>query len=174
MKAWLSKLLAPTAVGAAIGGVATFFGTEAVKYYYYERDAAAGQVKEARAAIDPFLVPLPKTSRESRDRIVGLRGKRLLFQAQEARAMFALAIGHLDEYRETLLAKERAEAEQKRQRAKLAEAKRRNNAAAVRRAKLAEAEQAKKLAAAKKAATSVSKAISNITKFSRKIRFGNR
>jgi hypothetical protein len=165
MKAWLGKLFAPAAVGAAIGGVATFFGTEAVKLYYFERNEVSGQVKEARAVIDPFLHPLPLTVRESRDRIIGLRGKRLLFQSQEAKNLFALAIGHLDEYQDSLRAKEVAEAEQRRRRAKLAAAKRRNDAAAIKRAERAAREQAKKVNAAKKAASAVSKAISKISIF---------
>jgi hypothetical protein len=164
MKAWTAKLIAPTAVGAAIGGIATFFGTEAVNYYYYERDQATSQVKEARAAIDPFLHPLPKNVKESQGRIIGLRGKRLLFQSEEAKALFALAIGHLDEYQEGLRAQEFAAAEEKRQRAKIVTAKRLRNEAAAERARRAAADQAKKLAAANKAVSAVSKTISKFAK----------
>ena len=129
MSPWIKKLLAPGVIGVAIGGVATFFGTEAVNYYYYERSEAAGQVKEAREVIDPLLHPLPKSVRESEQRIIGLRSKRLLFQSDSARAMFALAIGHLDEYKESLRVQERAEAERKRQQ-KIARNAKKNSAKA--------------------------------------------
>ena len=174
MKAWTAKLLAPTAVGAAIGGVATFFGAEAVNYYYYERNEVAGQAKEALAAIDPFLHPLPKTLRESEGRITGLRGKPLLFQSDEAKAMFALAIGHPDEYLEGLRAREVAEAEQKRQRANVIAAKRLRNEAGAKRAQRTATEQAKKVAAANKVVAAASKTISNLAKFSSKFRLGKR
>ena len=162
MSPWIKKLLAPGAVGVAIGGVATFFGTEAVNYYYYERGEAAGQIKEARAVIDPFLHPLPKTVLESEERITGLRGKRLLFQSDGARTMFALAIGHLDEYQEKLRTKERAEAEHSRRQKIVLAAKK--NSTKAKRARQAADEQAKKVAAATAAATAISKTISKFTK----------
>lgn len=165
MKTWFAKLLAPTAVGVAIGGVATFFGTEAVKYYYFERNEVTSQVKQAREAINPFLHPLPQSVRESRGRIIGLRGKRLLFQSREAKELFALAIGHLDEYQETLKAKEFALAEQKRRRARLLAAKRGKDAAAIKRARRAATEQDKRLVAAKKAALKASRVFSKLSKF---------
>jgi hypothetical protein len=158
-------------IGPALGGVATFFGTEAVKYYYYERDQAVSQVKEARAAIDPFLHPLPGTVRESDERIIGLRGKRLLFQSDEAKALFALAIGHLDEYREGLREQEIAAAREKRLRLAARTAR---NEAAAQKARRAAAVEAEKVDAAKKAVTAVSRTISKFATFSTKLPFQKR
>ena len=107
-----------------------------------------GQVKDARAAIDPFLDPLPTSVKEANNKIARLRGKRLLFHTNTARDMFAYAVGYLDQYREELREQESAQAERRR-RQQIALAAKKNSMKA-RKARAAAAKQAQKLAAAKK------------------------
>lgn len=97
MKAWIARYFTPTAVGVIIGGIATFAGTQGVNYYYFERTEAAAELAEARVQIAPFLDPLPKSLLETKERIRGLKAKRILFKSQVSKGLFASAILHLDE-----------------------------------------------------------------------------
>ena len=162
MNSWLAMLVSPAALGAVLGGAVTFAGTEGARYYYFERTETSAEVKEARAEIKPLIDPLPKTSRDAGQRIVTLRGKRLLFQSEGAKGLFALAIGHLDEYKEELDKGEKAERERRRQLAREAAAKGRNDAPAADQARRAAANEARKVTEAKRAASSVSKLISKL------------
>ncbi|MFT5180920.1 MAG: hypothetical protein ACI8S3_000797 [Alphaproteobacteria bacterium] len=157
-----ARIVTPAVIGAVLGGIATFGGTQAANYYFIDRAEATEEMKDARAQILPLLDPLPKTPNEVKRAINALRAKRILFQDENAKNLFALAIGHLDEIQEELVAQATAERERRLQLAKAEAASGRNDVAAADEARRAAALQAEKAEAARLKVLDTSRSITKI------------